>query len=97
MAAKKSPKSKSPIRVGNSVFVQSVTLYYTGKIVEITKDELVLEDAAWIAYTGRISECLSNGIPSGAEVEPFPKPLAIGRGAVVAVTDWPHALPRKAV
>ena len=35
----------SPIRVGNSVLIRSVTHYYTGKIALVTKDEIVLTDA----------------------------------------------------
>lgn len=83
---------KNPIRLGNNVFVRAVTHYYTGRIVEITKDELVLEDAAWIADTGRFENALRTGALN--EVEPFLSPVAIGRGAIVDVTDWTKDLPR---
>lgn len=93
MATKK--VSRNPIRVGNAVFVRAVTHYATGRIVEITKDEIVLEDAAWIADSGRFSQALEKGESVLNEIEPFHSPVAIGRGAIVDVTSWPHALPRK--
>lgn len=48
--------------------------------------EIVLEDAAWIADTGRFSDALTS--MSFQEVEPFPDgKVIVGRGSVVdAVT-----------
>lgn len=92
MAEKKS-KSKNPIKVGNAVLIRAVTMFYTGRIVEITKDEIVLDDAAWIADTGRFSDALVTGVLN--EIEPFVEPVAIGRGAIVDVTHWTKALPRE--
>ena len=90
---RKSTKAQTPIRVGNQVFIRTVTMYYTGRIVGIFEDHLVLEDAAWIAWSnGRFSDILRTG--QVTDVEPFPHPVAVGRGAIVDTTDWPHALPR---
>lgn len=89
---KSSKKIQNPVRIGNPVLVRSVTHYYTGRIVLVTKDELVLDDAAWIADTGRFSDALTTGV--FGEVEPFVHPVAVGRGAIVDVTDWTHELPR---
>lgn len=88
-----SAKSKNPLRVGNAVFVRAVTHYYTGRVVELDGDQVVLEDAAWVADTGRFSAALKTGALN--EVEPFCGPVCIGRGAIVDVTDWAHALPRE--
>lgn len=84
---------KNPIAVGRPVFIRTVTHYYTGRIVEASSELIVLEDAAWVADTGRFSEALSTG--TLREVEPFPHPVAVSRGALVDVTDWPHPLPRE--
>jgi len=86
-------KPARPLTVGNAVFVRTVTLYYTGRVAEITPESVVLTDAAWIADTGRFSEALRTG--TLGEVEPFSLPVEIGRGAIVDVTTWPHALPRE--
>lgn len=86
--------SLSPLRVGASVFVRCVTHYYTGRIVALTSTEIVLTDAAWIADTGRFGEALKTGQLN--EIEPYADAVSIGRGSVVDVTLWRHALPRSA-
>ena len=62
-----------------------------GRIASMDKDSIVLVEAAWIASTGRFHQALATGVLD--EVEPFPGTVAIGRGAVIDVTDWAHALP----
>ncbi len=79
-----------------NVFVRTVTMAYTGKLVAVHNQELVLEDAAWIADTGRFADFLKDGKVS--EVEPYPAGLiVIGRGAIVDVCEWGHELPRKQI
>lgn len=87
--------SKSPVAVGNSVFIRGVAMYYTGRIVEVSPDEIIIEDAAWIADTGRFSLALRGG--NFNEVEPYPPgPISILRASVLDISLWPHALPREA-
>lgn len=85
-------KVLSPLSVGRSVFVRLVTHYYTGRIVKLTRDEIVLADAAWIADTGRFADALARGTLS--EVEPYPGLVTLSRGALVDCCEWKHALPR---
>lgn len=82
-----------PYKIGANYLVRTVTMIQTGKLVAITNQELVLEDAAWIADTGRFSECLKTG--EFSEVEPFMNKIIIGRGSVIDATEFSHALPRK--
>lgn len=89
----KSKKTESPIRVGNAVFIRTVTYHYTGKIIGLTASEILLSDAAWIADSGRWANALKTG--SLTEVEPYPGPVSISRHAVVDVSDWSHKLPRE--
>lgn len=92
-SASPSKSAASPIRVGNPVFIRTVTHHYTGKIVGVTKDEILLVKAAWIASDGRFAQALASGVFD--EVEPYPPALvvSIGRGAVIDVVTWGHALP----
>jgi len=54
----------------------------TGRLVAVTAQELVLEDAAWIADTGRFADSLEKA--EFGEVEPFPPGRVIlGRGAII--------------
>jgi hypothetical protein len=86
-----------PLRVGNAVFIRTVTTYYTGRIVALSRDEVILEDAAWVAWTKRFSESMATG--EFAEVEPYPDGVlvSIGRGAIVDASTWKFLLPRKTV
>ncbi len=92
------PLSAAPVVhpfTGEKVFIRTVTHHYTGQVVAVTADEIVLTDAAWIADDGRFADALASGELS--EVEPFPEglPVRVGRGAVVEWTLWNHDLPRE--
>jgi hypothetical protein len=82
--------------VGKKVFVRSVTNYYTGLLAEFAEgdDWLRLDDAAWIADTGRFHVALRDGQLN--EVEPYPGSCYVAAGAVVDVCEWKHELPRTA-
>ena len=80
-----------PWQVGTAYLVRTVTNYLCGRLVWAGPQELVLEDAAWIADTGRYSDALSSG--SLREVEPIPGPVVIGRAAICDAAIWTHPLP----
>ena len=86
-------KPVSPLRVGASVMIRTLTMHYTGKIAALSRDEVILTDAAWIASSGRWAAALTNGTLD--EVEPYPDPVSINRNSIVDVTPWRHALPRE--
>jgi hypothetical protein len=92
MATKKKNVSRNALVVGNAVLIRTVTHYHTGRVVEVGATFVVLEDAAWIADTGRLSSALNKGEVS--EVEPFPGDVTVMIGSVVDATLWTHALPR---
>lgn len=78
--------------VGEKYLIRTVTMIQTGRLIYIDDKELVLEDAAWIADTGRFSVALDTSNLS--EVEPFKHDVIIGRGAIVDATLWPFDLPK---
>ena len=68
--------------VGKPYLIRTVTMIQTGRLVKVTDKELVLEEAAWIADTGRFSDALVT-LEFG-EVEPFPDGFVIiGRGSII--------------
>ena len=72
----------SPWEVGAIYLIRTVTMIDTGRLVAVTPQELVLEDAAWIADTGRFSDALKS--LSFNEVEPFPDgKVIVGRGGII--------------
>lgn len=83
-----------PYVVGKNYFIRTVTHYYTGKLVQVTNQELVLEDAAWIADTGRYQQALVTGSLSEVEIYPAGQ-VIVGRGAVVDASVWAHTLPKE--
>jgi hypothetical protein len=69
-------------QIGKIYLIRTVTMAQTGRLVAVTPQELVLEDAAWIADTGRFSDALASA--NFNEVEPFPDgPVIIGRGGLI--------------
>lgn len=78
--------------LGKNVFIRTVTNFYTGRLAWIVDGVARLDDAAWIADTGRFSIALSKG--SLSEVEPYPGSCYVSIGAIVDMCEWGHDLPR---
>lgn len=81
----------APYQVGQCYLVRTVTNYTVGRLVYASKTELVFEDAAWVADTGRFSDALATGVLN--EVEPMPGPVVVNRQAVVDAPLWLHGVP----
>ena len=79
--------------IGKNYLIRTVTMIDTGRLVEVGEHELALEDAAWIADTGRFMQALETA--AFTEVEPFPAGrVIIGRGSIIDAVQIP-SLPRK--
>lgn len=84
----------APWCIGENMLIRTVTHYWVGRIVSVSPSELVLEEAAWIADTGRYSDSLKDG--DFEEVEPvYHGRVIVGRGAVIDAVSWRHGLPRE--
>lgn len=72
---------------GKDYFIRTVTHYFTGRLVWVGEKEIVLENVAWIADTGRFNEFVAGKTVN--EVEPFPaeSTVIIGRGSIIDMTD----------
>lgn len=67
-------------RVGATYLIRTVSYHYTGRFVGFNgpnNSEVCLEDAAWIADTGRFMQAVQDGVLG--EVEPYPN------GTIVAI------------
>lgn len=91
-ALKGNKSDDSFFEVNKCYLIRTVTLYYTGRLKKVNSRELLLEDAAWVADTGRFNECLTNG--KFNEVEPFTDDVIVPRDAVIDATIFKHPLPR---
>jgi hypothetical protein len=85
-------KLSVPFKVGQAYFIRTVTYFATGKVKAIVGNFLVLEDAAWIADTGRFREAIMKGILN--EVEPVEVEMFVNINSITDAFDWKHKLPR---
>lgn len=79
------------------IFTPAITL--VGRLVAMSAWELKLEDASWVADTGRYHQAFRQGFSQGinSEVEPCGKPIVVSRGAIIYCVPYPHALPTDAI
>ena len=82
------------LSTGKNYLVRTVTMFYVGRLKAISNSDIVLDQASWVADTGRFGEALSTG--SLNEVEPFVDDVIINRACLVDCTVWRHELPREA-
>src|SRR4051812_4961440 len=80
-----------PFGVGDSILIRTVTMYQLGRVASVGPDSITLESASWIADLGRLSTALADGKLN--EVEKAPSWVTVGRGAVIDIYPWAHALP----
>jgi len=74
--------TSEPWEIGKVYLIRTVTMTETGRLVEVTPQELVLEEACWIADTGRFADSLKTATFN--EQEPFPDGrVIVGRGSVI--------------
>ena len=79
------------LEVGKNYFVRTVTYHHVGRLASVTDTDIVLEDASWVASSGRWNAALTTGELD--EVEPHNGPVIISRGAIVDSVTWCHGLP----
>ena len=82
---------ESAFVIGEKYFIRTATYHSIGRLIAIYPNELMLEDAAWIADSGRFHDALKTGTLS--EVEPFVSDLIVSRGGIIDATVWAHDLP----
>lgn len=86
-------KLELPFKVGQAYFIRTVTYFATGKVKAIVGQFLVLDDAAWIADTGRFREAIMKGVLN--EVEPVEVDMFVNVNSITDAFVWTHKLPRE--
>ena len=90
----RSRESDNPfLKIGLVYFIRTVTHYFTGRLIWVGEKELVIEDACWIADTGRFNEFLKDKNKVN-ESEPFPEGslVVIGRGSIIDLVEYKPSL-----
>ena len=78
--------------VGEKFFFRTITYHMTGRVKRIIGSLLELENAAWIADSGRFMNAIKEGKLN--EVEPVGRAY-INMSAVVDCFPWKHKLPEQ--
>ena len=73
--------------VDKSVFIRTVTNFYTGKVEKTTKTTMTLSSACWIADTGRFNEAMESG--EFSEVEPYFNDIKLNLLSFEDITEIP--------
>ena len=80
-----------PWEIGSVYLIRTVTMTQVGRVVAASRQWVMLEEAAWVADTGRFSDALK--MWSFDEVEPFPDGVVgVACGAIVDFVKGPHTL-----
>lgn len=78
--------------VGKAFFFRTVTYHLTGRIKKIIGNMFLLEDAAWIADSGRFQQAIKDGKLN--EVEPVGDAI-LNISTVTDIFPWKHPLPKE--
>ena len=76
--------------IGEKYYFRTVTYHLTGRVKKVIGSLLELEDAAWIADSGRFSNAIKEG--ELEEVEPVGRAY-VNINTVTDIFPWKHKLP----
>ena len=77
--------------IGKAFYFRTVTYHLTGRVKKIIGSLFLLEDAAWIADSGRFMNAIKEGTLK--EVEPIGDML-VNIETCTDITPWVHPLPK---
>ena len=78
--------------IGQKLFIRTVTYHLVGKLTKIIGNLWQLEDASWVADSGRFMNAIKEGDLD--EVEPVGDAF-INSNSIVDIFPWKHDLPKK--
>jgi hypothetical protein len=82
-----------PFEIDSKWLIRTVTFAITGRVKQVKGKFIILEDAAWVADTGRFGECIEKG--SLSEVEAVTVDVVVNTESIVDAYYWVHELPRE--
>lgn len=90
--SEKVSNSELPFEVGQSYLFRTVTYFLLGRVKSIEGSFIELENASWVADTGRFNKAIAKGTLS--EVECVGVPVWLNAVSIVDVFEWVHKLPK---
>ena len=79
-------EKKHPFVLGLTYHCRTVTMAIAGTLKAVYDNELVFENASWVADTGRFNEYLKDTSLVN-ENEPFKYDVIVGRNAIIDMTQ----------
>ena len=76
--------------IGQSLFIRTITYHLVGRVVSRCGNILQLEDASWVADSGRFAQAIKQGTLE--EVEPVGTAY-VNLDAMTDMFPWAHPLP----
>ena len=84
-----------PYKIGSCYLIRTVTNYWVGRVTDIVGKFLTIQEASWVADTGKFSKCLKDGAFNEVEVVPSGSPVNVNTEAIVDSIEWTNSLPEK--
>jgi hypothetical protein len=81
-----------PFEIGEAYLIRTVTYHVLGRVKAIKGNFLVLEEASWVADSGRFGNAIQKGELS--EIEYVGKAI-VGINAISDAYPWPHKMPKE--
>lgn len=81
---------KSFLDIGKIYAFRTVTMIYTGRLVDVSDQEFLVDEACWIPETERYMEFADTG--AHKEAEPYKRPIIINRGSLLDATEIPSVI-----
>lgn len=77
------PAVEDYYEIGKYYLIRTDTMYQVGRLIAVNKNEYVLDDAAWVAYTGMFYKCLIEAKFENVQpVLPASRLCIVSRGAM---------------
>ena len=77
--------TSSFLQIGKVYAFGTVTMIYTGRLMDVSDTEYLVDEAAWIPDTERWADFVDTG--AHKEAEPYKRPVVLSRGAMLDVTE----------
>lgn len=90
------PQPTIPVEVGKAYLFRTIGYHWLGRVIAVNGRWLTIDDASWVADTGRYSEAISGkiGSLSSSELEPSPRPVLLNSDHVTDAVSYPFEIPR---
>jgi hypothetical protein len=78
------------LRIGKVYAVRTITMIYTGRLIDINDQEFLFDEVAWIPETERWADFAKTG--AHKEAEPYESKVVIGRGGLLDAFEIPSVI-----